>query len=176
MQRMPLVNVPADIEARLNQLGGRSVNLYRALANHPLLLSSYIEFAWALRKQCQTPRRLRELMIVRGSEICGSAYELQLHAAMARAAGVSATELANLANWRQTTSFTQAERAALKYMEEMLDLAVTDATVADLKRYFSDSERVELTLTAALYAMVPRVLDALGVPLDQPADRLEIDR
>ena len=33
-------------------------------------------------------------------------------------------------------------------------------------RHFSHAEYVELSLVAAFYAMVARVLDALGVPLD----------
>jgi 4-carboxymuconolactone decarboxylase len=37
----------------------------------------------------------------------------------------------------------------------------------ELARHFDEQQRVELTVTAAFYAMVPRVLDALGVPIEE---------
>jgi 4-carboxymuconolactone decarboxylase len=173
MERMPLVSVPVEIEARLAQLGGRTVNLYRALANHPDLLTAYIEFAWALRQRCKTPRRLRELMIVRGAQMCQSAYELDQHTTMAKAAGVSDLELKDLANWRASGLFAPAERAALGYMEEVVNQSVSEVTVSQLHEHFTNSERIELTMTAAFYTMVPRMLDALAVPRDNPDSRLE---
>jgi alkylhydroperoxidase family enzyme len=43
---------------------------------------------------------------------------------------------------------------------------VTDEVHAEMKRHFSDAEFVELSLTAAFYAMVSRMLDALRVDMD----------
>jgi alkylhydroperoxidase family enzyme len=43
---------------------------------------------------------------------------------------------------------------------------MTAEIIAELDRHFSHAQRVELTVTAAFYAMVPRVLDALGVPVE----------
>jgi alkylhydroperoxidase family enzyme len=36
-------------------------------------------------------------------------------------------------------------------------------------RHFDEQQRVELTVTAGFYAMVPRVLEALGVPVEDQA-------
>jgi alkylhydroperoxidase family enzyme len=38
--------------------------------------------------------------------------------------------------------------------------------VAELERHFNHAQRVELTVTAAFYAMVPRILEALKVPVE----------
>jgi hypothetical protein len=43
---------------------------------------------------------------------------------------------------------------------------VTADVIEELERHFGYDQRVELTVTAAFYAMVPRVLDALGVPVE----------
>jgi len=43
---------------------------------------------------------------------------------------------------------------------------VTDAVHDQIAVHFSESERVELVLTAGFYAMVPRVLDACRVPVE----------
>jgi AhpD family alkylhydroperoxidase len=161
-----LVELPVSIVARLAELGGKPVNLYRALANSPELLSAWIEFAWSVRQKPGTPRRLRELMIVRGATLMDCGYELAHHRLMARRSGVSESELAALDSWRDGNGFSPAERAALAFMEAMVEGAVPDAVNAELARHFDPAERVELTLTAGLYCMVPRVLDALRVPLE----------
>ncbi|MDQ2966447.1 MAG: carboxymuconolactone decarboxylase family protein [Chloroflexota bacterium] len=163
---VPLVDVPASIETRLAELGGRPVNLYRALANHPDLLAAWIEFAWSIRQKPGTPRRLRELMIVHGAALTGCEYELAHHRVMAGRSGVSEEELGALAGWRASADFSPAERAALALMEAMVEGSVSDAVNFELARHFNAAERVELVLTAGLYCMVPRVIDALRVPLE----------
>jgi 4-carboxymuconolactone decarboxylase len=93
-------------------------------------------------------------------------YELAHHRLMARRSGVSEAELEALDRWREASFFAPDERAALAFMEAMVEGSVPDAVSAELARHFDPSERVELTLTAGLYCMVPRVLDALRVPLE----------
>ena len=163
---MPLVEVPPAIETRLAELGGRPVNLYRALANNPDMLAAWIEFAWSVRQKPSTRRRLRELMIVRGAELMDCQYELAHHRLMARRSGVSDEELESLDSWRDGPFFAPDERAALAFMEAMVVGKVPDAVSAELGLHFDASERVELAMTAGLYCMVPRVLDALRVPLE----------
>jgi alkylhydroperoxidase family enzyme len=163
---VPLVSVPGPIEARLAELGGRPVNLYRALANQPDMLAAWIEFAWSIRQKPKTPRRLRELMIVRGAALMNCEYEFSHHRAMALRSGVSEADLAALDGWRATDLFSAPERAALAFMEAMVEGTVPDAVGAELARHFDAAERVELTLTAGLYCMVPRVISALAVPLE----------
>ena len=59
------------------------------------------------------------------------------------------------------------ERAALALTEAVMACNVTDDVHAGVKRYFSDAEFVELSLTAGFYAMVSRMLDAMRVELDE---------
>jgi alkylhydroperoxidase family enzyme len=109
---VPLAPLPDDVAARLRQTGAQQVNLYRALAHAPRLLEAWIDFAWALRERCDTPRTLRELMILRTAQRMLSQYEWHQHRRMAAEA------------------------------------------------------RIELTLTASFYCAVPRLLDALRVPVE----------
>ncbi|MEO8689001.1 MAG: hypothetical protein ABI611_12395 [Solirubrobacteraceae bacterium] len=44
---------------------------------------------------------------------------------------------------------------------------VPPAVTEELTRHFDDGRRVGLTVTAAFCSMVPRVLDALGVPVEE---------
>jgi len=111
--RVPLLELPEDLARHLADLGGRPVNLYRGLANSPAMLAAWIDFAWSVRQKPRTPRRLRELMIVRGAELMDCTYELSHHRHMALRHGISQAELNGLGSWRSSTSFNPPERAPL---------------------------------------------------------------
>ena len=165
-QRMPLVDLPADTVAELEAVGGKPINLYRALANNPEMLRAYLKLSRGLRFDAETPRALRELLIVRAAQVAESSYEWHHHVRMAREAGVGEEQLDAVADWRTVSVFSPRERAALALAEDLVHGSVGDATAAELERQFSDAERVELILTGAFYAMVARLLDAMGVPLE----------
>jgi AhpD family alkylhydroperoxidase len=154
------------LRRRLEQLWGKPVNLYRALGNQPALLAAWTEFFNAIRHESRTPRGLREIMILRTAQIARSEYEWAHHLAMARKAGVREGQIAELASWRASTRFDDRERAALALTEAVTACNVTDDVHTDVRRHFGDAEYVELCLTAAAYAMVSRMLDALRVELD----------
>lgn len=163
---IPLAPLPDDVAARLRQSGAQQVNLYRALAHAPWLLEAWIDFAWALRERCDTPRPLRELVILRTAQRMLSQYEWYQHRRMAAEAGVDEHKVAELAMWRTSPAFTEAERAALALTDALVDGRVPDQTNATLAEHFDSQARIELTLTAAFYCAVPRLLDALRVPVE----------
>jgi 4-carboxymuconolactone decarboxylase len=166
MQRVPNATFPTQLDARLKELWGTPVNLYRALGNHPALTAAWTEFANSIRHQSQTPRALRELMILRTAQLARSEYEWAHHLRMARKADVPEAKIAALAGWREAKEFDARERAALALAEAVMACNVSDAVHAEVKRHFSDAEFVELSLTAGFYAMVSRMLDAMRVELD----------
>jgi alkylhydroperoxidase family enzyme len=166
MQRVPNSGFEPVLQKRLEELWGQPVNLYRALGNHAPLTAAWTEFANAIRHESRTPRALRELMILRTAQIAHSQYEWAHHLRMARKAGVDEAKIAALAGWRTAGMFDAKERAALSLTEGVMGCNVTDEIHAEVKKQFSDAEFVELSLTAAFYAMVSRMLDAMRVELD----------
>lgn len=163
---IPLAQLPDDVADRVQRTGVQQVNLYRALAHAPRLLEAWIDFAWALRGQCDTPRSLRELLILRTAQRMLSQYEWHQHRRMAAEAGVDEHKVAELAMWRTSPAFTEAERAALALTDALVDGCVPDEVNAAVAEHFDSQARVELTLTAAFYCAVPRLLDALRVPVE----------
>jgi len=165
--RVPLADFEPALKQRLEELWGEPVNLYRALGNHPRLTAAWTEFANAIRHESRTPRVLREIMILRTAQIAGSEYEWAQHLKMARKAGVREAQIGALAGWRASGEFDARERAALALTEAVMAGRVDDAVHAEVRREFPDpADYVELSLTAAFYAMVSRMLDALRVELD----------
>ena len=108
---IPLAPLPDNVAARVRQAGVKQVNLYRALAHAPRLLEAWIDFSWALREHCETPRALRELIILRTAQLMLSPYEWHQHRRMAAEAGVQEYQVAELAMWRTSPAFNDAERA-----------------------------------------------------------------
>ncbi|HVL36567.1 MAG TPA: carboxymuconolactone decarboxylase family protein, partial [Burkholderiales bacterium] len=113
MKRIPLAEFEPALKKRLEELWGTPPNLYRALANHPNIIAAWTEFANTLRNGTRTPRALRELLILRGAQLCKSEYEWAQHLRMARKAGVREAQIAALANWRNSPEFDAREKAAL---------------------------------------------------------------
>jgi 4-carboxymuconolactone decarboxylase len=172
---IPLAPLPDDVAARVRLSGVRQVNLYRALAHAPKLLNAWISFAWTLREHCETPRSLRDLIVLRTAQRTLSQYEWHQHRRMAAEAGVGDHQVAELAMWRTSPAFTAAERAALALTDALVDGHVSDQINTALAAHFDEKARVELTLTAAFYCAVPRLLDALRVPIETGPTSAESD-
>ena len=148
-------------------------NLYRVLGASPDMLKAWIDFAWSLRLDAKTPRGLRELLIMRGAQVSGVAYEWAHHWPMAIAAGVSEEKLHGLKDWPTSTLFSASERAALRLADDVSQgPGATEATIAELKEHFSAAEIVELTLTASFYVCVSRMLASLDVDIEPEYEAL----
>ena len=166
MQRVPLAEFEPALKRRLEELWGTPPNFYRCLGNHPQLIAAWTEFARTVRHEFRTPRALRELVILRGAQLMGAEYEWAHHLAMARKAGVREAQIAGLAAWRTSPEFDAREMAALALAEAVTRGEVSDEVCAEAQRHFDHHDYVEISLTAAFYAMVGRLIDALGVPLE----------
>ena len=154
------------MQKRLEELWGTPPNLYHCLANHPRLVAAWSDFSKALRHDSRTPRALRELVILRGAQLMRSEYEWAQHLKMARKAGISDAQIQELAAWKNSDLFDAREKAALLLAEAVTNGCVTDEVYAEAMRHFDHHDYVELSITAAFYAMVGRMLDAMGVQLE----------
>ena len=167
MQRVPAADFDPVLKKRLEELwGGKPVNLYRALGNHPALTAAWTEFANSIRHDSRTPRALREIMILRTAQVARSEYEWAHHLRMARKAGVSEAQIKDLPAWKTSSHFSAPEKAALALSEAVTQGRVSDEVYAEAMRHFDHHDYVELAIVASFYAMVGRMLDAMGVQLD----------
>jgi AhpD family alkylhydroperoxidase len=91
---------------------------------------------------------LLELVKVRASQINGCAFCIHMHVIEARKRGETEMRLYMLNAWRESTLYTERERAALAWTEALTLVAETGAPDADyepLKSVFTDVEQVNLT-------------------------------
>ncbi|MEV0667945.1 carboxymuconolactone decarboxylase family protein [Actinomadura luteofluorescens] len=106
-------------------------------------------------QQSSLPRDLQELVMLRASQINGCGWCVDLHTKEAAAAGETAVRLHLVAAWRESTVFTEAERAALALAEEGTRLAdahqgVSDATWARVREHYDDDQIAALVYLVAM--------------------------
>ncbi|MET0365739.1 MAG: carboxymuconolactone decarboxylase family protein [Sphingobium sp.] len=92
---------------------------------------------------------LLELIRMRASQINGCAFCLHMHSTDLRKHGESEMRLYMLSAWRESTLYSDRERAALGWTEALTRVAETgapDADYAAFKAQFSDAEQVWITL------------------------------
>ncbi|MET9730751.1 carboxymuconolactone decarboxylase family protein [Streptomyces sp. NPDC006458] len=106
-------------------------------------------------QQSSLPRDLQELVMLRASQINGCGWCVDFHTKEATAAGESAVRLHLVAAWRESTVFSEAERAALALTEEGTRLAdahqgVSDDTWALVRKHYDEDETVALVYLVAM--------------------------
>jgi AhpD family alkylhydroperoxidase len=95
---------------------------------------------------------LVELVKTRASQINGCAYCLHMHTRDARAGGESEARLYLLDAWRESSLYTDRERAALAWTEAVTLVAQTHVpndAYEHVRTHFDEEELVKLTLLVA---------------------------
>ena len=144
---------------------GALFNVYRLLLHSPSLAGIWLEFVSAARFKVDLDGRLREIVIVRVAHLNRTAYVFKQHVPQLSAPeGLSDAECDALADWRNATTFSARERAALAYTDAMTrDVTVSDDVFEALRPHFNERQIVELSVLIGLYNMHTRVFTALGI-------------
>lgn len=110
--------------------------------------------------------KLLHLIKVRASQINGCAFCLNMHTQEARRDGETEQRLYTVAAWHDTPYFTDAERAALAYTEQLTRVSehgVSDVVRQELARYFTQQEIVQITLAIVVINGWNRLSISMGV-------------
>jgi AhpD family alkylhydroperoxidase len=95
--------------------------------------------------------KLVHMLKMRASQINGCAYCLDMHSKDARAEGETEQRLYALDAWRETSFYTERERAALEWTESLTKISeghAPDEVYERARKQFSEKELVELTMIA----------------------------
>jgi AhpD family alkylhydroperoxidase len=120
-------------------------------------------------------KALLELVKLRASQINGCSFCVNMHANAARAAGVDDRRLHMVAAWRHSNTFTEPERAALRWSEELTRLSdgsPSPDALAELREHFGDEHVVALTWAVAAINSWNRMAVSLGQRGGPPAPNL----
>jgi AhpD family alkylhydroperoxidase len=105
--------------------------------------------------QSTLSKSTQELVALRTSQINGCGWCVDIHTKEATAAGETSLRLNLVAAWRESSVFTDAERAALALAEEGTRLAdashgVSDDTWAEVREHYDDDQIAALVALVAL--------------------------
>lgn len=170
MARIEGVRKPRGLYQRLlfwmvKRRFGRVMEPLRVMCLHPQVLSANAALELKLEKARALSGALKGLVEQRVAQLIGCPFCLDLSQSLNLKRGTEAAKLQALPRWRESSQFTEAERAALEYAEAMtrLPLEVSDALFERLRAHFSDQQIIELTEFAALENKRSRFNHALGM-------------
>lgn len=148
---------------------GEPLHLFGTMAHHSKLLKDWLPLGGRLLYGGLLDDRTRELVILRTSARCGSAYEWGQHVAIARGAGLSDDEMLACAASEVAEPLSDADRVLLRAVDEIVDdHTMSDATWQSLAARFDDAEAIELIMLIGHYAMLAGLLNGLGVRTERP--------
>jgi len=110
---------------------------------------------------------LFELVAFRVSQINGCAYCLDMHSKDLRAHGETEQRLYMLDAWRETSLYSDRERAALGWAEavtKLEDKCVPDDVYEEAMREFSEEELIDLTMGVISINSYNRINVAFHIP------------
>ncbi|CAM3093006.1 carboxymuconolactone decarboxylase family protein [Vibrio rarus] len=125
------------------------VNIYQA---QPAAYKAFFAVE-AYLKQCAFDPIIEELIRVRTSQMNGCAYCIHVHTQGALQHGESAERLFALSVWKESTLFSEKERAVLALVEEMVHIyaqGITDATYVSLSKYFNEDDIAQLMVLCTM--------------------------
>ena len=150
----------------------RNANIFRMMAHSPSYLEQYCRLGGAIRHKGELDPVLRELAITRTGILCEAAYEVAAHKRIGKNVGVTDEQNAALENWQSANCFSELQRAALAFTDEIVRLRrPSDATFNAIAARLMPAALVELQLSVGFYVMTSKFLETFDIDL-QPVEQV----
>src|SRR6201996_5459461 len=131
---------------------GNGIEPIEIWAYQPKMMVGMGRFNQAVRKGKTVDERTKNLVELKGAQMIGCEYCVDLGSQICRNSGLSDEELLALPNYRSSTLFTEREKAALDYTVAVMRTPVemTDELFDRVKAHFTEKQLVEMTAHLAL--------------------------
>jgi alkylhydroperoxidase family enzyme len=116
-------------------------------AHQPKMMMPMGKFNQAVRKGKSVDERLKYLVELKGAQMIGCEYCVDLGSQICRHSGLSDDEILALPRYRQSDLLTDREKLALDYTVAVMrtPVEVTDDLFAQMLEYFTNDQIVEIT-------------------------------
>ena len=165
MARLPYLE-PDQVAEQYRDMLRRNTNLHKLLVNSPEMARAFSGLGGYIRSKSKLDTRLRELAILQVGWIEKSEYEFTHHVKIGREFGVTDDDIEGLMAETEgkPSKLEPLAKAILRGAREMVrDLAMSEATFAEIRQELSDEHLVDLVLTIAFYCAVVRVLATMQI-------------
>lgn len=126
---------------------GSGIEPVEVWAYQPKMMSGMGRFQGAVRKGRTVDERLKNLVELKGAQMIGCEYCVDLGSQICRNSGFSDSELLAIPRYRESDLFTEREKTALDYTVAVMrtPVEVTDELFARMQEHFSNEQLVEIT-------------------------------
>ena len=166
---------------------GTGIEPVEIWAVRPKIMSGMGKFQGAVRKADSVEERIRNLVELKGAQMIGCEFCVDLGSQICRNSGFTDDELLALPRYRSSDLFTEREKVALDFAVGVMStpVDVSDGLFARMQEHFRDEQIVELTALLTVVNL-DRFNAAFGVgsagfsegmvcaPPDRPASVLAI--
>jgi AhpD family alkylhydroperoxidase len=121
-------------------------------ALQPKMMMGMGRFNQAVRKGAAVDERIRNLVELKGAQMIGCEFCVDLGSQICRNTGMSDEELLALPRYQSSDRFTDREKAALDYTVAVMrtPVEVTDELFGRMQEHFTDKQIVEITALLTL--------------------------
>jgi len=165
MARLPYLEAD-QVAPEYRDMLKRNTNLHKLLVNSPDMARAFNGVGNYIRFKSSLDPRLRELAILQVGWLAKSEYEFTHHVRIGKEFGVTDEDIAGLIAETddKPSKLEPLAKVILKGAREMTrDMAMSEATFAEIKRELSNEQMVDLVLTIAFYCAVVRVLATMKI-------------
>lgn len=126
---------------------GSGIEPVEIWARQPKMMRGMGKFQQAVRSADGVDERTKNLVELKGAQMIGCEFCVDLGSQICRNSGLSDDELLALPRYRQSDLFTGREKAALDYAVGVMrtPVDVSDELFARMKEHFTDEQMVEIT-------------------------------
>lgn len=131
---------------------GSGIEPMEIWAHQPKMMGAMGKFNQAVRKGKSVEERLKNLIELKGAQMIGCEFCVDLGSQICRNSGFSDEELLALPNYRESDLFTEREKLALDYAVAVMrtPVEVTDELFDHMRQHFNNDQLVEITALLTL--------------------------
>src|ERR1700710_3145746 len=159
---------PTNASERTREILGknRNANIFGMMSHSPSYFEQYCRLGGAIRRKGELDPVVRELAITRTGVLCEAPYEIVAHKRIGGNVGVTDEQNAALEDWKSATCFSEVQRAALAFTDEIVRLRKpTDPTFNAIAAKLTPGALVELQLSVGFYIMTSKFLETFAIDL-----------
>lgn len=171
LTRNEVPSATGEIYDRYIKQRGNVPNMFRTVAHRPEIFQTMIAHFEAILNTGTLPLKLKELVIVRTSQLNHCDYCLASHKRIAKKLGWSDDQLLHLEDYALRDDFTLQEKTSLRLAELMTrnERPLSDKEWKEMTDVFSEGEVVELMAAIGLFNYFNRFNNLLDMEATAPA-------
>ena len=157
---------------------GSKTNMTMTMAQHPKLAIAYNTFGKHLLLASTIAVRPRELIVLRTAWHLKCGYEWHYHVTYGLAAGLTLEEIGAVRDGPASPVWSgkDEDRAVLTAVDELISNSVlSDATWAELARFYDKRQIMDLLFTIGNYVMLGWAAASMGIGVEDGVDMIGFD-